>query len=388
MARFRFSLVLAAGLLLGASCSSGGDGKSSGAVSTTASTAPATTSSTAAPSGCPKVRPATTAPSNLAAIQMVDGQKGFAVGKGTILVTDDGARWTPRYSGGAVFSGVNAVDATHAWAVGDRALYGTSDGGKTWKGRGNPDDGTVLRQVHFIDEHFGWGVGKGKLYRSGDGGSTWGDLTPPCGAEAVCFTAQDDGWVAVGNRVYRSTSGGDSWTPAFALSGKGPSGEPVGDTYHIDQLQCAKVGGVWATFTGEGAAASHSPYVVYRGAADGQWTPVLKESMTGPADVKATAGGSYPGPMSALGPDAVAFVLFTPPGDPPVSLAVATDNGRLLGQARPILGVSSPLGAAFLTGQTGWVLGSKTDPSPADVILTTKDGGATWQEQFARPAGS
>src|SRR5690349_10029603 len=116
MVRFRFPLVLLVGLVLSASCSSGGGGKTGGAVNTTASTAPATTSSTAAPSGCPKVRPAADygAPSNLADIQMVGPTKGFAVGKGAILVTDDGAAWTSRYTGGAVFSTVDAVDATHA----------------------------------------------------------------------------------------------------------------------------------------------------------------------------------------------------------------------------------------------------------------------------------
>ena len=385
----KLRILLVAGLVLGAGCSSGSGDKSAGTVGTTASSAPATTSSTAVPATCPKVRPAAELgmPSNLADIQMVGPQKGFAVGKGAILVTDDGHTWTPRYTGGASFVAVNATDATHAWAVGDRALYGTVDGGKTWKGRGNPDDGTVLRQVHFIDEHFGWGVGRGKLYRSGDGGSTWGELMPPCGAEAVCFTAQDDGWVAVGNRVARSTSGGDSWTPVFTLSAKGPSGEPVGDSFHIDRLQCTKGGVVWASFTGEGAAMSHAPYVVYRGTADGQWTAVLKEAMTGPKSVEAPAGGSYPGPMSVLGPDSAAFVLFTPPGEPPVSLAVATEQGRRLSPARPVTGLSSPLAAAFLTADAGWVLGTKTGgPPTADAILATADGGQTWQEQFSRPA--
>jgi photosystem II stability/assembly factor-like uncharacterized protein len=385
----KLRILLVAALVLGVACSSGSGDKSAGTVSTTASTAPATTSSTAAPAGCPKVRAATefTAPSNLADIQMIDGQKGFAVGKRTILVTDDGATWTLRYTGAAVFSAVDAVDATHAWAVGDRSLYRTSDGGKTWRGAGNPDDGTVLRQVHFVDEHFGWGVGRGKLYRSGDGGSTWGELTPPCGAEAVCFTGQDDGWVAVGNRVYRSTSGGDSWTPAFAVSGKGPSGEPVGDTFHVDRLQCAKGGVAWASFTGEGAATSHAPYVVYRGAADGQWIPVIKESMTGPADIQAPAGGSYPGPISVLSPHDAALVQFTPPGEPPVSLTVASEDGRRLGPVRPIPGLASPLAAAGITPDRIWVLGTKTGgPPTADAILVTADAGQTWQEQYSRPA--
>jgi hypothetical protein len=390
MLHFRFAVLLVAGLGLAAACSSGSGDKSAGNVDTTASTTPATTSSTAPPAGCPKLGPASepAAPTNLADIQMVDGQKGFAVGKRTILVTDDGQTWMPRYSGGAAFVAIDAVDATHGWAVGDRALYATVDGGAKWMAVGFPDDGTVLRQVHFIDEHFGWGVGRGKLYRSGDGGHTWGELMPPCGAEEVCFSAQNDGWVAVGSRVYRSTSGGDSWTPVFALSAKGPGGEPVGDTFHIDRLQCVKGGVVWASFIGEGAATSHAPYVVYRGSAnDGQWIPVIKESMTGPADVSAPAGGSYPGPISALSPNTAALVLFTPPGEPPVSLAVATHNGLRLGPARPIPSLATPLAAAGVTPDRIWVLGTKAAAPPAaDAILATTDGGQTWQEQFSRPA--
>ena len=383
MVRFRFPLVLVVGLVLSASCSSGGGGKTGGAVNTTASTAPATTSSTAAPSGCPKVRPAAEygAPSNLADIQMVGPNKGFAVGKGAILVTDDGAAWTPRYSGGAVFSAVDAVDATHAWATGDRSLYGTTDGGKTWKGRGNPDDGTVLRQVHFIDEHFGWGVGRnGKLYRSGDGGSTWGELMPPCGAEAVCFTAQDDGWVAAGNRVYRSTSGGDSWTPVFAVPG---NASPA--TWFPQALQCTKGGVVWALFSRGDAAAGHIPYALYRGTAAGEWALVAKEGMTAPDLPDAPPLGGYPAPISVLGPESAALLTFTGPADPPVGLRIAT-GGRSLGPEHKIAALASPTAASFVTADSGWVLGTKKDTPSTDAILATTDGGQTWHEQVARPA--
>src|SRR5581483_11544072 len=201
--RRRLALVIA-GLALGSACATGSSGPKAIGESTTTTTAAATTSSTAAPAGCPKLRPASepAPPQNLADLQMVNPTKGFAAGRGVILGTDDGHTWTPRYTGGAAFVQVDAVDAVHAWAVGDRALYATVDGGRHWVGDGSPDDGTVLRQVHFIDEHFGWGVGRnGKLYRSGDAGHTWGDLEPPCGAEQVCFTAQEDGWVAAGNRI-------------------------------------------------------------------------------------------------------------------------------------------------------------------------------------------
>ena len=91
--------------------------------------------------------------------------------------------------------------------------------------------------------------------------------------------------------------------------------------------------------------------------------------------------------MSALGPDSVAFVLFTPPGEPPVSLALSTDNGRRLGTPRPIPGLASPLGAGFVSADAGWVVGTKTGGPPSvDAILATADGGQTWQEQYSRPS--
>jgi hypothetical protein len=141
---------------------------------------------------------------------------------------------------------------------------------------------------------------------------------------------------------------------------------------------------VWATFGGDNAAASHSPFVAYRGTADGQWTAVMKEPMTTPAEIKAPDSGSYPGPISALGPDSAAFVTFTPPADPnPSNLVIATDNGRHLGPAHPIPGLLQPAAAAFVSAQAGWVIGGKLNGP--DVILATADGGQTWQEQFSRP---
>jgi photosystem II stability/assembly factor-like uncharacterized protein len=289
----------------------------------------------------------------------------------------------PRDSGGAAFLSVDAVDALHAWAVGDRALYATVDGGTRWTGVGSPDDGTVLRQVHFIDEHFGWGVGRNsKLYRSGDGGHTWGELMPPCGAEAVCFTAQDDGWLAVGNRVARSTSGGDSWTPVMAV----PADSDV-NGWHPQALQCTKGGVVWALFTGDNAAMSHSPYALYRGTADGRWTLVAKESMTAQQLPPAPELGAYPAPISVLSADSAVLLTWTAPVDPPVGLRLASADGRSLGPERKIPGLSTPLAAGFVSADAGWVMGTKAGGPPSvDAIVATADGGQTWLEQYSRPS--
>jgi hypothetical protein len=107
--------------------------------------------------------------------------------------------------------------------------------------------------------------------------------------------------------------------------------------------------------------------------------------MTAPDLPDAPPLGGYPAPISALGADSAALLTFTGPADPPVGLRVAT-GGRSLGPERKIPPLSSPEAASFVTGDAGWVVGTKTGSGAADAILATADGGQTWREQFARPA--
>ena len=133
------------------------------------------------------------------------------------------------------------------------------------------------------------------------------------------------------------------------------------------------------------ASGSHVGYAAYRGTAGGQWTPVMKEPQAGPATVQAPAGGSSPGPMSAVGTDSALFVSFTPLATPPggLNLREATDGGRRLGPARPLPGLFRATAMSFLSPDVGWVIGAKAGSSPVDAILATADGGQTWQEQYA-----
>jgi hypothetical protein len=202
---------------------------------------------------------------------------------------------------------------------------------------------------------------------------------PPCGAEATCFTAQDDGWVAAGNRVAHSTSGGDSWTPVFSVPGQASEA-----TWHPTALQCTRGGVVWALFSRADAAAGHIPYALYRGTAAGQWSLVAKEGMTAPDLPEAPNLGGYPAPISILTADSAVLVTFTGPADPPVGLRLWT-AGRGLGPEQKVPGLTSPSAASFLGPDTGWLVGSKTG-GPSDAILATTDGGHTWQEQYSRPS--
>jgi hypothetical protein len=314
---------------------------------------------------------------------MVSAQKGFAVDDKAVLVTDDGRTWSSRRSGSEPMFSVEAVDADHAWAVGQTVLLRTTDGGRTWEALGEPGDG-MLRAVDFVDSQTGWGVTASHVYRTLDGGHTWRRTDPPCGGEAVCFSAGDSGWAAVGPFVYRTSDGGDSWTAAFTV--------PIDDidrpfsllSAHAAQLDCARPGTVWALFTGR-ASGSHTGYVAYRGTAAGQWTPVLKEPVAGPEGVKAPAAGSHPAPMAFLGPDSALFVSFTPLAGAPDTLALrlATGGGTQLGPPQPITGLFTATSISFLSPEVGWAHGAKTGPTTVDAIVATTDGGRTWQEQYA-----
>ena len=317
------------------------------------------------------------------ALRMVSAQKGFAVDETSVLVTDDGRTWSRRYSGTEPMVSVDAVDADHAWAVGQRVLLATSDGGRSWHPVSEPEQG-ILGEVDFTDAQAGWGVTGDHVYRTVDGGRTWQKADPPCGGEAVCFTGPDDGWAATGAHVYRSTDGGDSWTPAFTA----PTGK-VDDPFnalsvHADQLQCARPGVAWVYFRGAGSG-GHISYAAYRGTSTGQWTPVLKEPLAGPQSVQAPGGGSYPSPMCALGPETAIYTSYTPLAAPPDNLGLrqATDGGRRLGPVRPIRGVFRATTVSFVTPDTGWVLGAEGGSSPVDDILATTDGGQTWQQQYS-----
>jgi hypothetical protein len=305
-------------------------------------------------------------------LRMVSPQKGFAVDDTSIVVTDDGRTWSRRYSGNDPLFSVDAVDADHAWAVGQQILLVTSDGGRSWQPVGEPDRG-MLRVVDFTDAQTGWGATGGHVFRTVDGGRTWRSADPPCGGEAVCFTGPDDGWAATGPHVYRTTDGGDSWQPAFTAPGDDMDSPFNPQSIHASQLQCARPGVAWAYFIGR-ASGSHTAYAAYRGTSAGQWTPVMKDAEAGPRTVQAPAGGSDPGPMWALGTDSAVYVSFTPLANPPAGLALqqATDGGRRLGPARPIQGLFSATSIGFLSPEVGWVLGAKAGPSAIDAILRAR----------------
>ncbi len=139
----------------------------------------------------------------LYAVRFADDQHGFISGQdGLIMHTADGGKTWQKQQSNASFQdkgeppppkqplflfGLYALDADHAWAVGDRSiLTSTTDGGKTWRARKVQMEADisggeslaaadpVLYDVRFTDAQNGWIVGEfGKIMHTTDGGETW-----------------------------------------------------------------------------------------------------------------------------------------------------------------------------------------------------------------------
>ena len=136
----------------------------------------------------------------LYAVRFADDQRGFISGQdGLILHTADGGKTWQQQESNAFFEDKDgskqslylfalwALDADHAWAVGDRSiLTSTGDGGKTWRARKVAMEADIsggeslaaadpiLYDVKFTDAKNGWIVGEfGKIMHTADGGETW-----------------------------------------------------------------------------------------------------------------------------------------------------------------------------------------------------------------------
>lgn len=145
--------------------------------------------------------------------------------------TDGGATWTLQWESGVhhyYLWGLEAIDASTAWAFGQGSLSGvgenklvTHDGGVTWTEAPETDNVAAMYDLDFLDADasLGWGVGfHGSIIRTEDGGATWEVSQPTTGEgvqlEGVAFADADHGWaVGLGGLILRTTTGGASQWP-------------------------------------------------------------------------------------------------------------------------------------------------------------------------------
>jgi photosystem II stability/assembly factor-like uncharacterized protein len=158
-----------------------------------------------------------------------------------VAVTSDGGRtWTVRLTsllnagGGASIDHLQAVDATHAWALVtttcdsggcDKELRATADGGFTWKTLG----AGRLRQLRVASLARAWlsaDAGSGSVvYATADGGATWRQqlateqpvIALDAASESDAWTMTEDGGYCTAsdcqrNELLVTRDGGTSWS--------------------------------------------------------------------------------------------------------------------------------------------------------------------------------
>ena len=369
----------------------GGPAPSSHASASCSTTAPSVYTATGGPGQVPK----------LDAVQFVSAGQGWAAGAGRVLATGDGGRtWTSQYTGSAQVDQVDFTDAEHGWAVGTNALLRTTDGGATWTALSEPCAGTI-DAVHFVTPSLGYAVADGAqvwmtggvpaavnggvLLTTTNGGGDWARVaSAPGQAQTACFSSPANGFVGTPGKVWHTTDGGMSWSLSFAEPA--PSGAVRSSAPDIPVLQCAGGNAAWVLFLGSGAALGHVPYLTFATQDARNWRVLFEESYTESAarpQLHAPDGpGSYPGPFSAISPQAAAFVGYTPPlGYGAAPLEMAASGGAKLTKDGNVSGISVPEAVAFISPAQGWIIG-QTLPSGDFVIVATADGGHTWTRQY------
>lgn len=303
-------------------------------------------------------------------------------------------------------------------------IYRTGDGGTTWTSRRVGVTSYVIA-VSFVDADHGWlldygtGAGSTELFGTTDGGRSWKSLGSPARdaaqAYAVTFSDRSTGWldtVAPGAYVYTTSNGGKTWravelpTPA--------SGWPVPHGFFFVAARPTLGGGVIVTVV-------NSQHVNGRNAAGGavlSYPPLTVRTFDGGSPVEYVfstfvdsstdgvlhiPGGTHqPGPASAQVQPAnqtgfrstdggTTWAPFSPPAPggtigyvdamdwwwagPGVSSRTA-DGGQTWTAALSDP-VSTPLPGSLVVLDAGHAWISALDVN-GPVLFTTADGGVTW----------
>jgi photosystem II stability/assembly factor-like uncharacterized protein len=161
----------------------------------------------------------------LQSIWFLDDRKGWALGteqdRSVVFATEDGGEtWRRQYQGNDASNAlweVRFADEHSGWAVGEKEVIHTADGGATWQVQPVPGD-AFLFGVEVLSAVEAWVVGSyGTVLHTTDGGQTWTqtalapELEEPW-LNSVRFTSRQQGWI-VGNKglILATLDGGTTW---------------------------------------------------------------------------------------------------------------------------------------------------------------------------------
>jgi photosystem II stability/assembly factor-like uncharacterized protein len=154
-------------------------------------------------------------------LMVLDSLRVFAVDERTLLKTTDGGKhWRAIEDPPSTVTYFTAwtvcfTDALHGWIGGDTvsgygALYRTIDGGESWTLQ---VDGPRVCEIYFLNSTQGWFISETSLYYTSDGGNTWDISSSPSPSnylKSVFFITASEGWIGAAG-LYRTTDAGVTW---------------------------------------------------------------------------------------------------------------------------------------------------------------------------------
>ena len=283
---------------------------------------------------------------------------------------------------------VSCADDEHCWAAGfgsgtTAALDATTDGGTTWSTQTVPAAVTVLAAISCFDDLDCLAVGSagatGAVIATSDGGATWTSEQVPTGAAAVtavdCTGKRRCVALATDGMTYWSsvtTNGGTTWVRGGDL----PAGMTASAELSCPSTLVCLVAGYVPTGPGHGSGAIAT--TADQGATWG--------AATLPAGVGLLRGVTCAGTTClAAGTTSTATTGFVPGTG---QLLTSTDGGATWQLTTTSVTSDDAFAASCPNAKTCVVVGTdwkgSTQPIPTAGIVATLDGGTRWRSASLR----
>ncbi len=315
-------------------------------------------------------------------IAVIDEQTAVAVGeRSTIARTEDtGKTWrvTDSTKASGYWHAVHFADSSNGWIAGrfGRIAHST-DTGRSWQPQQSGTSQT-LYDIHFIDESNGWAAGaNGTVLHTRDGGQTWEAQSTETSKHlhAVHFTDSSNGWIAGQNfSLLHTGDGGQTWTDRQSADWE--DGDPGDNHGRFISIQFLDEDIGW--LVGQVDTMWYDPFdmpiiggygVVYHTNDGGQsWQEPSRDLHQGTVSMHYVNQDTGWAVQSAQLPDMQGGGILT-----------TRDGGQTWEQQYNTPGYRGTV--RFLDEQTGWVVGNQ------GLAIHTNDGGNTWETK-SHSAGS
>ena len=313
-------------------------------------------------------------------------------------------------------------------------LLATKDGGTTWNPVGSDD--RTLSAFRFVSESEGWAVAeddggtavvsadtkkKYQVLHTSDGGVDWQVQwqggTQSNSSPALYFWGEKSGYALLGNSLLKTENSGKTWTSVsfgmqsftpvgafFLNSGTGWAAGVSAKKDALSVLRTSDGGKNWSVQFQKSYDQGSAGFIAFDFLSEkegwfltadiGSWNGGLYHTADGGDhwDLTSTVRCFRPYSEGLCFTDSKTGWIPFSVGAGPVDggLSCTRDGGktfRVLGETNAEGGgpraITSAKQVLFLSAQTGWAIGE--DLTHGDYLLSTKDGGNTWEQRFPRP---